>query len=184
MATELDPRRLDVLAFARADATLSGTDLLSKYERIAQEEQALEGDLSVNWAASGDWREPQGAPPQAWLHVVADAVVPLTCQRCLTRMDAPLSVDRWFRFVADEAAAEAQDDESEEDLLVISPHFDLMELVEDELLLALPMVPAHGVCPVHVKLEAVDEGFEAAAAARPNPFAALASLKKTDPAGR
>jgi uncharacterized protein len=179
MATELDSQRLDVVAFARAAATLSGTDSLSKYERLAQEAQAQSSDLSVNWTASGEWREPHAALPQAWLHVQADAVVPLTCQRCLTGMDTLLDVDRWFRFVADEAAAEAQDDEAEEDLLVVSPHFDLVGLVEDELLLALPMVPTHETCPVHVQLEAVDEGFEEAAAAKPNPFAALAGLNKT-----
>ena len=179
MATDFDPRQLDVLAFARAGAVLSTTEPLSKYERLMQEAQAPGSDLTVNWTARGDWREPHGSLPQAWLHVVADAVLPLTCQRCLTRMDALIDVDRWFRFVADEATAEAQDDESEEDLLVISPHFDLMALVEDELLLALPMVPTHDTCPVQVKLDAVDEGFEAAAAARPHPFAALAGLKKT-----
>jgi uncharacterized protein len=41
------------------------------------------------------------------------------------------------------------------------------------------MVPTHDKCPVHVKFEAVDEGFDEAAAAKPNPFAALAGLKKT-----
>jgi uncharacterized protein len=46
------------------------------------------------------------------------------------------------------------------------------------------MVPTHDKCPVHVKFEAVDEGFDEAAAAKPNPFAALAGLKKTGPTGR
>jgi uncharacterized protein len=36
-----------------------------------------------------------------------------------------LRSDRWFRFVADEATAEAEDEESEEDLLVVSRDFDL-----------------------------------------------------------
>ena len=31
----------------------------------------------------------------------------MTCQRCLTTVELPLQVDRWFRFVADEATAEA-----------------------------------------------------------------------------
>jgi len=52
-----------------------------------------------------------------------------------------LLVDRDFRFVPDEATAMAEDDEAEEDLLVLSGEFDLLALVEDELLMDLPLVP-------------------------------------------
>ena len=38
------------------------------------------------------------------------ATFPMTCQRCLAPVDVPLEVDREFRFVADEATAEALDD--------------------------------------------------------------------------
>ena len=105
-------------------------------------------------------------------------MVPMTCQRCLTTVELPLQVDRWFRFVADEATAEAQDEDVEEDLLVTSRDFDLYALVEDELLMELPVVPRHGVCPDPVKMQAEDADFEAAEAAKPNPFAALAGLQK------
>ena len=92
-------------------------------------------------------------------------------------MDVPLQVDRWFRFVADEATALAQDDESEEDLLVISRSFDLHELIEDELLMELPMVPLHEHCPQPVLLQSGNDDFEQAQADKPNPFAALAQLQ-------
>ena len=36
---------------------------------------------------------------------------------------------------------------SEEDLLALSREFDLHELIEDELLMALPVVPKHDECP-------------------------------------
>jgi uncharacterized protein len=83
-----------------------------------------------------------------------------------------------FRFVPDEATAEAEDDESEEDLLVLTPEFDVWELIEDELIMSAPIVPKHPVCPTSVPMSASDESFEAALAERPNPFAALAELKK------
>jgi len=185
MTTEFDPLRFDVQAFALAGASLSATDSLSKYERLTHEGLALEADsdsdvgATVSWSAHGDWREKHGEASQAWLHVTAEASVPLTCQRCLTRMDADLFADRWFRFVADEDTAEAQDDDAEEDLLVTSHTFNLQALVEDELLMSLPMVPVHEVCPVKVKLQVADAGFEEATAAKENPFAALAGLKKS-----
>jgi uncharacterized protein len=101
----------------------------------------------------------------------------MVCQRCLGPVDVPLQVDQWFRFVADEATAEALDDEVEEDLLALSREFDLHELIEDELLMALPLVPRHDECPDPVQLSTSDEDFDSASAERPNPFAALASLR-------
>ena len=178
MSTEFDPHVLDVQAFARAGATLSAQDTLAAYPRLLEESQDQGSDLPVQWAARGEWREVLGAAPQAWLHLSARAAVPVTCQRCLTRLDAPVSVDQWFRFVADEATAEAQDDECEEDLLVTSRQFDLRALVEDELLLSLPMVPMHERCPVKVKLAVQDPDFVDESAPEQHPFAALAGLKK------
>ena len=105
----------------------------------------------------------------------------MTCQRCLAPVDVPLEVDREFRFVADEATAEALDDESEEDLLAMSREFDLRELIEDELLMALPLVPRHEECPAPVQMASSDEDFEEASAEKPNPFAALAALKTGKP---
>ena len=55
---------------------------------------------------------------------------------------------------------------------------DLVELIEDELILALPLVPRHEHCPVTLPASAADEGAEdAAAEPAPSPFAALARLK-------
>ena len=146
MTKEFSPRHLDVKAFAQAQGHLSGHESLLNYERLAHEAQGLHPDLRVDWQASSELRTPPGGSGQIWLHLQVAATVPLHCQRCLTPVDVPLQVDRWFRFVADEATALAQDDESEEDLLVISRSFDLHELIEDELLMELPMVPLHEHC--------------------------------------
>ena len=55
--------------------------------------------------------------------------------------------------------------------------FNLHELVEDELLLSLPMVPMHETCPVTPVFSAGDPAVEATEA-KPNPFAVLGQLKK------
>ena len=91
----------------------------------------------------------------------------------------PVEAERDFLFVADEATAEALDEDSEADVLVISRDFDALSLVEDELILALPLVPRHDNCPQSLPDSAVDAAFEQASE-RPNPFAALAALKKGD----
>jgi uncharacterized protein len=79
--------------------------------------------------------------------------------------------------VADEATAAAEDDTSEEDLLALSRSFDLLELVEDEMLMEMPVAPRHEVCPEPVKMSAVDADFDAGDAERENPFAVLGRLK-------
>ena len=65
-------------------------------------------------------RNPGHVQPEVWLHLQADAMLPLICQRCLEPVDVPLAVDRSFRFVADETTAAAEDDEAEEDVLAMS----------------------------------------------------------------
>ena len=62
-------------------------------------------------------------------------------------------VERRFLFVAGEDAAAALDAESEDDVLALEPGARPAELVEDELLLALPLVPRHEVCPEPLPLE-------------------------------
>jgi uncharacterized protein len=92
-------------------------------------------------------------------------------------VDIEVAVNRSFRFVGSEEEAEAQDEEAEEDVLALSPDFNLAALIEDEVLLALPVVPRHEACPVEVKLAVADPGFDAALAEKRNPFAVLAKLQ-------
>jgi uncharacterized protein len=76
--------------------------------------------------------------------------------------------------------AEVEDEESEEDVLVLSKAFNLLELIEDELLMSAPLVPKHEVCPQPVKLQAADPAFVELVQEKPNPFAMLQQLKKKD----
>lgn len=179
MTKEFSADRLDVKAFALAQGRLSGHDSLLKYKRLAQMAPKLHPELYVDWTAAGEVRERLGGSSQVWLHLQADAEFPAVCQRCMQPMDVPLKVNRWFRFVADEAAAEQQDDDSEEDLLVLSREFALHELIEDELLLEMPLVPRHEQCPVDVKMAAGEESLEEPVRAS-NPFAALADFRLHD----
>ena len=177
MKSRTDVRSLDVKGFAKANDIRSYEDALADFPRLMEETEGRGGDRLVRWRAVGEVQPAAGQADQVWLHLTAAAQVPLVCQRCLEPVDIDLSVDRSFRFVADEATAEAEDDESEEDLLVLEKTFDLAGLVEDELLMELPLVPRHDVCPTEVQLQVEDPGFEQAEADKPNPFAALAGLK-------
>jgi len=177
MSHEFVATRLDVKAFAKAGAVLSGQDPLSKYLRLLEEAGGQGADRAVQWEARGEMLIDASGFTQVWLHLSAQVSLPLTCQRCLGPVDIALTVDRSFRFVASEEQAEAEDEEAEEDVLALSRDFDLYGLIEDELLMELPVVPRHEVCPTELKLAAQDADFEAAQAEKPNPFAALSGLK-------
>lgn len=133
----------------------------------------------LNWSARFELQTGQAGQSQVGLHLNVGVSLPLTCQRCLTAVDVSVQIDRSYRFVDTEGQAELEDDESLEDLLVSSREFDLSALIEDEVLMDLPVVPRHDTCPVAIKLAAADADFEDAPT-KPNPFAALAGLKSTD----
>ncbi len=178
MKKEFDADRLDVSAFAQAGGRLEAREPLRVFERLQAEAVASDLPAEVQWHAQGEWRADSGGTATPWLHVQAEAAVPLTCQRCLQPMAATLEADRWFRFVANEETAALEDEDAEEDVLVSSKSFALRELIEDELLMEMPVSPRHEVCPEAVPMSVQDADFDAAEAERPKPFAALAQLKK------
>lgn len=193
MKRDAAPARLDVIDFAGNAAMLAGEEPLTGYPRLAAEMEATEASTSpvsdapdtsdasgpptVRWQATGERRTGATGAAEPWLHLQADAVLPLVCQRCLSTVDTELQVDRWFRFAPDEATAELEDENSEEDVLVAARDFDLRELIEDELLMDIPITPRHDVCPQPVQLSAVDPAFEEEEGERANPFAVLGNLR-------
>jgi uncharacterized protein len=176
MNKEFTARRLDVKSFAEEGAALSGEAPVQQHPRLVAETQGRGSQSPVSWSASGEVRNPHHVLPEVWLHLEAHTVLPLTCQRCLMPVDVPVDVQRSFRFVPDEDMAAAQDEQSEEDVLALSRSFDLVELVEDELLMELPLSPRHESCPP-VQLGVADAGFDSASARQENPFALLGKLK-------
>jgi len=177
MDKTFDPRHLDIKAFAQAGAELLGETSLADWPRLLDEQFAENPEGRVRWQLQGRMVPVTGGAPQVAVSLQAEVTLALQCQRCLTAVLEPMVTERDFLFVADEATAEALDEDSEADVLVISRDFDALSLVEDELILALPLVPRHDTCPQSLPDAAVDEGFEQASE-RPNPFAALAALKK------
>ena len=191
----IDPLRLNVAHFAADAGVADGEWAIAELPRLADSECPLDGgsplkakadapkppsrsagDLTrrVRWHATGSLR-PVGGEEQVWLHLQADADVILQCQRCLRPLDEAVNVDRHFRFVKDEDTAAAIDDETEDEVLVLARSLNLRDLVEDEMLLALPLVPRHDVCPETIPMQFGDIDVVEEKA---NPFASLALLRK------
>ncbi len=177
---EFDPLRLDVTALAEQGASLNGSWPLASLQRLAASAHAEappKADDAVTWSVRGERRARVGAPAEVWLHLQAGACLELECQRCLGPVAAALEIDRALRFVPGEDQAAALDADSEDDVLALNRWLDLRELVEDELLLALPLVPRHEACPQPLPL-AGEAALPEDHAERPHPFAVLQALKE------
>ncbi len=178
MKNHADPTQLDILNFAKTSSTLSGDLPLQGFERLEGEDARPSSEESVYWSMRGEQRKIQNGTPQIWLHLKANTRIVMTCQRCLDLATFELEVDRHFRFVDSEETALAQDDENEEDLLVLDKKFNSLDLIEDELIMNIPLVPRHQACH-NLYLEGLAKDMQNNPEfQRPNPFAALERLKK------
>lgn len=155
--------KIDLFEFARQDSTASGATSLEDLPRI----DATDRRGSLAWRVAGSTHGRHGA---LRLDLSVDGEVVLVCQRCLQPMTEALHLQSKFLIVADETAADALDQDDDFDAVVGSAAFDIDSLIEDEVILALPIAPRHAVCP--------DGAGDVAANTRePSPFAALAALK-------
>lgn len=102
--------------------------------------------------------------------------VPLSCTHCDQAVAVDLDVRRRYYFVADEQTLQAIEvDIQDVEPLVGGKHFDLHALIEDELILALPIAARHEACQ-----RRIDSSGPLAQPDEPKPssaFAVLASLK-------
>ncbi len=108
------------------------------------------------------------------------SLVALQCQRCMAAIETPVEIDISLGFVSSEEAGKRLPDEYDP-FVMESPTVILLELVEDELILALPIVTFHpeDECEVMIlKPQPEDDIPLATKEKKPNPFTALAGLKK------
>ncbi len=99
----------------------------------------------------------------------------LECQRCLQALEIPMKLD--FRLMID-ASDELLRDSSMDTLYSEDGFIDVFEVVEDELILAIPLVALHenSDCNEHWP----DSSAQHETAVKDNPFAVLEQLKTTD----
>ncbi|MFZ6639127.1 YceD family protein [Undibacterium sp. TC4M20W] len=135
---------IDAFTFSRLEEQRSGSILVADLPRLSEESASTEGAL--NWSLQGG-KDKLGHPQ---LQLSVNGTVQLMCQRCLTPF--ALDIDSESILVlakneenADEIEALLEDDEI--DVVVGSKTFNIMDLIEDEALLAIPQSPKHAVCP-------------------------------------
>ncbi|HUH87871.1 MAG TPA: YceD family protein [Pusillimonas sp.] len=150
----------------------SGQNSLVDFGRLVAGLPQQQVGSQVQWSVQG-----QGTPAgKRFIKVEAAASVTLECQRCLQPFVLPVQVENRLEVVRSPSELDGDEDD-ETERIVGSPRFDLLELIEDELILSLPSVPKHEVCPSAPGFSG-GSGEPVAEVVRPSPFAVLERLKK------
>jgi uncharacterized protein len=161
--------------------------LVDVYE-AARTAQRLEGHLpllelpralELREVPNATQAERLGEDAQCKLHFAARMLQ--QCVRCLEPVVTVIDEERQFVFVGnEERAAELDEDLEMADVLVGSKRFDLAELIEDELILALPPLVQHEVCDLPVEIKDEPQAEEAPR----KPFDALKNLDWSGGSGK
>jgi uncharacterized protein len=153
---------IDGLEFARSASRLQGTWPVAGFERLRDALRSSEGTLSY---------ELRGVPEEFGrpaLRLKVDGALQLVCQRCLGALEHPLHIEALLLLVATQAEMDAEPLEAEgPESIVAGREMPVQALVEDEVLLAIPLAPRHPACA---------GGMKDAAGARQMPFAGLRGL--------
>jgi len=174
------PPHLKLKKLAQAQSRLSGTIKLDHFDRLKlhalvdeatfAQENELDLNLSFDYDDSG-WLKVQGS---------VNGELSLVCQRCLEPMRWPITLDVSLAVVSDDEDM-ADLPEIYEPIMLEDESITTVDLVEDDLLLSVPLVPTHvagEVCEVS-KIPGVELRIASEETPQPtkSPFSVLESLK-------
>ncbi len=160
----MKPTVINNLEIAKKQESLTGKITAKGCDRLIEGiDRTKQDDLDINYQLSGHastFHLPS-------LHLTVSASLPLVCQRCLEAMQ--LDVTLSFDYVISEEEPASFDGDDDVDWIEASREMNLNELIEDELLIAIPLAPTHDHACKPLKLESGEKH---------NPFAALKDLVK------
>lgn len=165
------PAHIDPLKWADRDAPFVASLPVQRFQRLLAGLPENAGAVQVTCRLR---RDPRGLVLLTG-ELYADVV--MTCQRCLDAVTIPVAADMSLFLLPDEELAERLD-ESEDYVVYDEGHCDLLAVLEDELILALPLVPRHDDCEPAVVL--AEPETDVPVAQKENPFLVLAGLKRQD----
>ena len=176
-----EPSALKKVDFC-APHTYKGAGFLgiSDLPRLAEEASAVKAGDGFEWLVETHFEDAPGGEPRQILKLDLKGRLHLICQRCL--QDCAVELDERRRFVLVSSETEADDypmEDEEQEPLVASQHFNLLETIEDEVLLSLPLIPKHpeGFCEPHASVFGGEEA-DGDAKKQINPFNVLKNMNK------
>jgi len=166
------PLTLDPVRAAQKRLDYQGVYTPELVERVADSVVSVDSDVECTMSFAVDSQR------LAVLQGTADVQVTLRCQRCNQPFPHAVHVSYCFSPVSNDEQAEALPEAYEPVDVDDFGEIDLLAVIEDEIILALPVVPVHD--SEHCEVSEADMVFGKlpAEAEKPNPFAVLASLKR------
>ena len=155
------------LEFAQSHQTLVDEIAVLNCERLAEMLAPNLSNGQISYKLTGAAKQLRN--PSLHLHI--NAKLPVTCQRCLDEMQVQLSLD--FSYMVCQTLPIETDENDDTDWLEAAANMNLQELIEDELLLAMPIAPMHELVNGQNCSQQSTQSGE-----KPNPFAVLKSLVK------
>lgn len=162
------PAFIDPIRLAQDDCLLRGQFAVEQLLRIQNSLCSSEGDVTFEWSFTTN--EQQQPLIQGWVRTQLQMI----CQRCLQKMTWPLDIQVALVILT---PGQRDDDLSlgYEALVVTKTPLSLVSLIEDEIILALPIAVTHTECTVNDYC--LPDRFREAPVERNNPFQILRSLK-------
>jgi len=158
---------IDSLEFARGQEQLGGSLAVVDLKRLEDVLFDTQGSLDYELRGTRDARN----RPQIEVKVAGQ--LHLLCQRCLGLLRHEVRVDSQLVVVPRGVLPDDDlNDPEAPDLIEAIPELKVAALVEDEVLLSLPLAPRHPEGECQGRLEKHDD-----AGGAPSPFAQLAALK-------
>lgn len=160
----------DPFNLARKAATLAGKPAIRDLQRLASFLASDDGHLE--WRGEFSRNELADGSQESWLTLDLNATLPVPCALCGEPVTVPLDERRRFLFVRDEETAARLDEEAVDfDVISADEHFELSGLIEDEAILAIPLLCKHEVCPA-----SAGDAEDGVAIETRQPFAGLSDL--------
>lgn len=155
---------IDSLDFALKGREISGEVPVAELPRMADLLTDLEGKISYTLCGlEGDDGKPM-------LELALQGTCNLRCQRCMQALAYPISLVSRLRLVSEGEHDGSDIEDDEADSIPAEKRLDVLDLLEEELLLSLPIAPKHENGECRMAVEEVGK--------KTSPFAVLASLKK------
>ena len=153
---------IDGFEFASAGATQQGKMPIGGFSRLRDQLASDAGEVAYEVRGLRDGR---GRPS---LRVKVQGTLQLRCQRCLEAMPFQVDEDDLLVLAATQAEIDADPaDAQAPDRVLAGKRMPLRDLVEDQLILALPYAPRHEGCSGGAAAEGAEEN---------SPFAGLRGL--------
>ncbi|WP_438969857.1 YceD family protein [Methylophaga sp.] len=167
------PKEIDPFRFANNGRKLEGELALANMPRLADSLNDKTGLVTVSMQFDVD---PTGTPN---MQGHFETTLLLTCERCMQQLEHPVEIDTWLGLVKHAKLAESLAEQYEPWVVEDNQLVDPATVVEDELILALPLVPKHDYdCLPAEAWFSGDEEVEETPEVKPeSPFAVLSALK-------